>query len=152
MTHVDPSAPDCPATRLLLALSRALKSVSTPLRSHLETWTLTPTEFTVLEVLHRHGPLPLGEVADRVRCTAGNATYTVKRLEERGLVQRCPCGQDQRVVYGRLTDAGAALVADVMPAHAEQIRASMSALSPEEQQSALALLSRLGAGPDPAPG
>ena len=125
-------------------MSRALRAVTEPSRQHLKQWSLSPTEFGVMEALYHKGPLPLSELAARILVTGASTTYTVKRLEERGLVRRRPCAEDQRFVFGELTDAGRALVAEVFPAHAEQIRLAMRGLSRQEKRAAAELLKRLG--------
>jgi MarR family 2-MHQ and catechol resistance regulon transcriptional repressor len=141
----DPLALDrTAALRLLLVMSRALKAIDAPLRVHLERWDLSLTEFAVLEVLYHKGPLPLSEIASRILVTGASTTYTIKRLEERGLVRRRPCREDQRFVFGELTDAGRALIAEVFPAHAEEIRVAMRGLSRAEKRDAAELLRRLG--------
>jgi MarR family 2-MHQ and catechol resistance regulon transcriptional repressor len=141
----DPLALDrTAALRLLLVMSRALKAIDAPLRVHLEQWDLSLTEFAVLEVLYHKGPLPLSEIASRILVTGASTTYTIKRLEERGLVRRRPCREDQRFVFGELTDAGRALIAEVFPAHAEEIRVAMRGLSRAEKRDAAELLRRLG--------
>jgi MarR family 2-MHQ and catechol resistance regulon transcriptional repressor len=125
-------------------MNRALKAITAPMRRHLEGWDLSPTEFAVLEVLHHKGPLPLGELADRILVTGASTTYTVKRLEERGLMRRRPCQEDQRFVFGELTDDGRSLIAEVFPAHAEELRLAMRGLSRAEKREAADLLLRLG--------
>jgi MarR family 2-MHQ and catechol resistance regulon transcriptional repressor len=149
----DPHALDrTAALRLLLIMSRALKAIDAPLRAHLERWELSLTEFAVLEVLHHKGPLPLSEVASRILVTGASTTYTVKRLEERGLVRRRPCREDQRFVFGELTDAGRALIGELFPEHAEQVRLAMRGLSRAEKRAAAELLRRLGrTAEQPAP-
>lgn len=151
MSHVpgsaEPHAADRDAAlRLMTVCSRALRAVMAPLRRQLRQWDLSPTEFGVLEALHHRGPLPLGELAERILVTGASTTYTVKALEARGLLRRRPCGEDQRVVFGELTDAGRALIAEVFPAHAEEMRRVMGALSTDEKQHAATLLKRLGLG------
>ena len=132
------------ALRLLLIMSRALKAIDAPLRAHLERWDLSLTEFAVLEVLYHKGSLPLSEIASRILVTGASTTYTVKRLEERGLVRRRPCQEDQRFVFGELTDEGRALIGEVFPEHAEQVRLTMRGLSRTEKRDAAELLRRLG--------
>jgi MarR family 2-MHQ and catechol resistance regulon transcriptional repressor len=140
----DPYALDrAAARRLLVVMSRALRSVTAPLRQHLKQWDLSATEFGVLEALYHKGPLPLGELAERMLVTGASTTYTVKRLEERGLLRRRPCAEDQRFVFGELTEAGRALVAEIFPAHAEEIRRAMRGLTRQEKRDAAALLIRL---------
>ena len=134
------------ALRLLIVMSRALRAVTEPARQHLKRWDLSPTEFGVLEALYHKGPLPLSALAERVLITGASMTYTVKRLEERKLVRRRASAEDQRFVFGELTGAGRALIAQVFPEHAEQIRQGMRGLSRQEKRQAAELLMRLGHG------
>lgn len=141
----DPCALDrAAALRLFVAMNRALAAVVAPLRRQVEQWELSLTEFAVLEVLYHKGPLPLGEIAERILITGASTTYTVKKLEERGLLRRQPSVEDQRVVFGTLTDAGRARIAEIFPAHAEAIRRAMRGLTRQEKAQATALLASLG--------
>jgi MarR family transcriptional regulator, 2-MHQ and catechol-resistance regulon repressor len=134
------------ALRLLIVMSHALRAVTEPARHHLKRWDLSTTEFAVLEVLYHKGPLPLSTLAERVLITGASMTYAVKQLESRGLVRRRPSAEDQRFVFGELTDEGRALIAQVFPEHAEEIRQAMRGLSRQEKRQAAELLKRLGLG------
>lgn len=143
----DPHALDRAASlRLLIIMSRALRSITTPARDHLKQFGLSTTEFGVLEALFHKGPLPLSALAESVLITGASMTYTVKQLEERGLMQRRTSAEDQRFVFGELTDTGRALIAEVFPQHAEQLRIGMRGLSRQEKRQAAELLKRLGHG------
>ena len=143
----DPHALDrTAALRLLIVMSRALRAVTEPARQQLKRWDLSPTEFGVLEALYHKGPLPLTALAERVLITGASMTYAVKQLEQRGLVLRRPSAEDQRFVFGELTDDGRALIAQVFPEHAEAIRQAMRGLSRQEKRQAAELLKRLGHG------
>jgi MarR family 2-MHQ and catechol resistance regulon transcriptional repressor len=132
------------ALRLFVVMNRALRAISESARHQAKQWDLSPTEFGVLEALYHKGPLPLSALADLILVTGASTTYTVKRLEERDLVRRRQSTEDQRFVFGELTDAGRALIAEIFPQHAEQLRRSMQGLSLEEKEQAAELLKRLG--------
>ncbi|MBC8090200.1 MAG: MarR family transcriptional regulator [Phycisphaerae bacterium] len=132
--------------RLLIVMSRALRSITAPARAQLKQFGLSTTEFGVLEALYHKGPLPLSALAERVLITGASMTYTVKQLEARGLVQRRTSATDQRFVFGELTDSGRTLIAQVFPQHAEQLRLGMRGLSRQEKRQAAELLKRLGRG------
>ena len=143
----DPNALDrTAALRLLIVMTRALRAVTEPSRQHLKGWDLSPTEFGVLEALYHKGPLPLSSLAELVLITGASMTYAVKQLERRGLMGRRSSAEDQRVVFGELTDAGRALIAKVFPEHTEQIRQGMRGLSRPEKRQAAELLKKLGIG------
>jgi len=143
----DPHALDrTAALRLLIVMTRALRAVTEPSRQHLRRWDLSPTEFGVLEALYHKGSLPLSSLAELVLITGASMTYAVKQLEQRGFVRRRPSAEDQRVVFGELTDTGRALIAKVFPEHTEQIRQGMRGLSRQEKRQVAELLKKLGVG------
>jgi len=85
-------------------------------------------------------------LAERVLITGASMTYAVKQLEQRGLMRRRTSAEDQRVVFGELTESGRSLIANVFPAHAEQLRLGMRGLTRHEKRQAAELLKRLGRG------
>jgi len=132
--------------QLVIALARALKEIERRVRPHLGSQGLGVSEFAVLEVLYHKGPMPLGEIRDRILVTAASTTYIVKKLERRGLMRRRPSGEDQRVVFGELTPAGRKLIGDVFPVHVEHLRCAMAGLSVQEKRAAGQLLRKLVQG------
>jgi MarR family transcriptional regulator, 2-MHQ and catechol-resistance regulon repressor len=129
--------------QLIIALGRALQALERSVRPHLTECGLGMTEFAVLEVLYHKGPLPLGEIRDRILVTGASTTYVVKKLEERGLMRRRPCAEDQRVVFGELTARGRALIDDVFPAHVSRLQQAMGGLSVSQKREATKLLRTL---------
>lgn len=148
----DPNALDRSASlRLLIVMSRALRAVTAATRDHLKQNGLSGTEFGVLEALYHKGPLPLSALAEAVLITGASMTYAVKQLEDRGLMRRRTSTEDQRFVFGELTDAGRTLISQVFPEHAEQIRNAMRGLSRQEKRQAAELMKKLGHGAALAP-
>jgi MarR family transcriptional regulator, 2-MHQ and catechol-resistance regulon repressor len=143
------------ALKLWVVLARAFHAVSARARTDIERYGLRESEFAVLEALYHKGPLTLGEVGRKVLLTSGSITHVVNKLEERGLVARRWCDEDQRVCHAELREAGRLLMCRVFPAHAQAIAGAVSGLGVEEQRAATELLKRLGrsagagAGPDP---
>lgn len=80
------------------------------------------------------------ELADRLLVTKGNIPQLLDPLEREGLVERRKCGRSNRIY---LTDAGRALRAQVLGPHEALIAERMNALTPDEQQTLLALLRKL---------
>jgi len=129
--------------QLVIALARAVKEIERWVRPHLAAHGLGITEFAVLEVLYHKGPLPLGEIRDRILVTGASTTYVVKKLEQRGLMRRRPSSEDQRVVFGELTEAGRRLIGDLFPAHVEYLRQAMAGLKVQEKRAAGQLIRKL---------
>jgi MarR family 2-MHQ and catechol resistance regulon transcriptional repressor len=137
-------APDRTATlQLVIALARAYQAIEQGVRPQLAQGGLGMTEFAVLEVLYHKGALPLGEIRDRILVTGASTTYVVKKLEERGLMRRRTCAEDQRVVFGELTAKGRTLIDEVFPAHVDRLREVMAGLSVSEKHAVTRLLRRL---------
>jgi MarR family 2-MHQ and catechol resistance regulon transcriptional repressor len=129
--------------QLLIAIARAVKAIEKAVRPHLASHGLAMTEFAVLEVLYHKGPLPLGEIRDRILVTGASTTYVVDKLEERGLMRRRGSGDDKRVVVGEITPAGRKLMGELFPVHVEHLRQIMAALSPQEKRTAIRLIRKL---------
>ena len=141
--ELEPDGDRAATLRLVIALGRAVQALERAVRPHLAECGLGLTEFAVLEVLYHKGALPLGEIRDRILVTGASTTYVVKKLEERGVMRRRACVEDQRIVYGELTAKGRALMDKVFPAHVERLRQVTTGLSVAEKRTASQLLRRL---------
>ena len=138
---------------LLLELSR------THLRERLavaiSAFDLSLPQAHALQVLEPGRPLPMRDLATRLRCDASNITGIVDRLEARGLVERRPAPGDRRVKALAVTAKGAALRASLVE-RLHRAPPAFSGLSVEEQGTLLDLLRRIATaceqdleGPDP---
>jgi MarR family 2-MHQ and catechol resistance regulon transcriptional repressor len=132
------------ALKLWSVLTRTQNAVARCVRTAVEPHGISPTEFAVLEVLYTGGPLPIGEVGARVLLTSGSMTYVADKLVERGLLARRPCGEDQRVIYAGLTDAGRTLMDEVYPRYAGVVARAFGDLDESDQRAATELLRRIG--------
>ena len=110
---------------------------------------LTMTEYSVLMVLWHGGPAPLGELSERILLTGASTTYTVKKLEKRGLLARESRSEDKRVVMGVISERGRTLAKKIAPLHANDLAEAMHRLSIDEKKAAAQLLRKLrGLGPN----
>lgn len=134
------------ALRLWISLARAYGSFARAVTLKVSEYGLTTPQFGVLEALHHLGPLPLGELAEKLLVTGGNVTYVMDRLESQGLVTRRRSPEDRRVVLARLTDEGRGLVAEVFPGHATFVAELAGELEADEQDELRRLLKKLGKG------
>ena len=134
------------ALRLWIALARCYMTFARAVAGKVGEYGLTTPQFGTLEALHHVGPLPLGELADKLLVTGGNVTYVMDRLEEQGLVERERSSEDRRVVEGRLTPEGHRVIEDVFPGHAAFVRDLASALDEDEVRELRRLLKKLGKG------
>ncbi|CAN5836691.1 MarR family transcriptional regulator [soil metagenome] len=77
--------------------------------------------------------LRMSALAALTSATAPRLSHVVKRLEDRGLVERVPCPEDARATNARLTAAGWRTVRQAAPGHLATVRATViDALTPEQ--------------------
>ncbi len=88
------------------ALSRVLTAHYKPI---LEGIDLTYPQYLVMLVLWEHRQLSVNEIGDKLLLDSGTLTPLLKKLENRGLVNRIRSKEDERVVMISLTKDGAAL-------------------------------------------
>ncbi|MFO8231522.1 MAG: MarR family transcriptional regulator [Longimonas sp.] len=131
------------ALQVWIALNRAQHAIDAPLRAQVEAHGLTMKQFAVLEVLLHKGPLPVGEVGERVLLTSGSMTYVLDQLEDEGMLVRRADPNDGRVQQVALTDTGREFVEQVFPEHAQLLQSLMDALSTPEKETLFRLLHRL---------
>lgn len=89
------------AARLRVAIARLARQ----LRQH-SPGGLTPSQWSALAMVDAHGPLRIGDLADREGVSAPTATRVVASLEELGLLSRASDPSDRRTSYIALTDEG----------------------------------------------
>jgi DNA-binding MarR family transcriptional regulator len=66
--------------------------------------------------------LRMTALAQRTHCTLPRLSHVVRRLEERGLVERFPCPDDARATNARLTPEGWAVIQEAAPGHVATVR------------------------------
>lgn len=111
---------------------------------------LTNFDYYVLAMLSDapHRTLRMTELAAQTNATLPRLSHVVRRLEDRGLVERFPCPEDGRATNARLSDDGWRKLRDSAPGHVATVREHViDALTPEQvsQLTAIgdALLGRL---------
>lgn len=111
---------------------------------------LTHFEYFVLAMLSEapERTVRMAALAQRTNATLPRLSHVVRRLEDRGLVERFPCPEDGRATNARLTAAGWDTVVAAAPGHVDTVRRHvldpLSAVQVEElREIADALLTRL---------
>ena len=96
---------------------------------------LSHYEYFVLAMLSEapERTLRMTLLAQHTNATLTRLSHAVRRLEERGLVERFPCPDDGRVTNARLTEVGWEAVVAAAPGHVENVRDNViDALTPEQ--------------------
>lgn len=104
---------------------------------------LTHFEYFVLAMLSeaRDRTLRMTALGQRTNASLPRLSHVVRRLENRGLVERFPCPEDGRATNARLTAAGREAVVAAAPGHVDEVRRLvLDPLTPAQ----LAQLRRIG--------
>ena len=132
------------ALDVYIKLSRAADSVTQRINGHLQNYSLTISQFGVLEALYHLGSMQPSQLAQKVLKRSGNMTLVIDNLVKRGLVTRQRRPDDRRCIDISLTKEGEALIEEIFPPHVAGVVETMGALSPDEQQQLAALCRKLG--------
>lgn len=106
-------------------------------------FSITPVQYGLLTVLSTHPDSDQVALAHSLGIDRTNVADVLRRLEQRGLVQRTPSAVDRRMVLARLTRDGERLVESMHPAMARAQERLMRVLDEGEREAFLATLMRL---------
>ncbi|MDQ2678041.1 MAG: MarR family transcriptional regulator [Actinomycetota bacterium] len=93
---------------------------------------LSPSLLSALAIVHRHGPLTLGALAELEGVSPPTVTKVVNRLEDGELVQRALDPNDKRVCRVSTTDTGEALLASSRERKTAWLSERLAALDAEQ--------------------
>jgi len=104
---------------------------------------ITHYDYFVLAMLSEapERTLRMTDLAQMTNATLPRLSHVVRRLENRGLVERFPCPDDARATNAHLSAAGLELVTQAAPGHVSTVRASALDGLSRKQLSQLAQIS-----------
>jgi MarR family 2-MHQ and catechol resistance regulon transcriptional repressor len=143
-THYQGTQVEKDALDVYIKLSRAAEAVGARINGHLKDYSLTASQFGVLEALYHLGPLHQHELAAKILKSSGNLTLVIDNLVKRGLVERERDEADRRCINIRLTEPGRQLISSIFPDHVGHVIGAIGVLAPEEQHHLAALCRKLG--------
>lgn len=131
-------------TVLVYSLLRTHSHLSPFLDTTLREQRLTASQLNALLLLRSAGEegMLMGRIGQELVVAKSNVTGLVDRLEREGLVTRCD-HSDRRATVVRLAPAGAALLEQAVPRHAELMSQLTGTLSDADKRTLIRLLSRL---------
>lgn len=111
------------------------------------------TAYALLASLRDDGPQRLSTLADVVRLDRSTVSRQLTTLEQRGLVERRPDGQDRRSHLLALTEDGQYVLQTTRAGRQQWLRDALAHWDADDRSRLAALLERLAAdlSPDPAP-
>ncbi|WP_076479184.1 MarR family winged helix-turn-helix transcriptional regulator [Williamsia sterculiae] len=92
----------------------------------------TAAQATALVTLLDHGPLRMGELADREGVRMPTATALVDGLSRQGLAERTPDPEDRRAVLVQLSAHGAEVLTDVAGRRDEVLVSALQQMSSDD--------------------
>ena len=98
------------------------------------------SDFRVLGILMRHGPLPMSRIGEWLGISKPNMTSVIDRLIVEGWVERRQDQKDRRIIEVGLTPQGKIYVEDKWREARESARKKLSTLSEEERKTLYASL------------
>ncbi len=101
---------------------------------------ITPVQFAVLRALHDNPGIDQVTLADKVALDTSTTADIATRLEAKGWIVRELLARRQRAL--RLSDAGQAVLAEMLPRVAPMYRQLLHTLAPAEQAEFLRLLAK----------
>lgn len=100
-------------------------------------------ELRIVEILGKHGPLMMTEVAERAVLSLSAVTSIMDGLVEKHLVRRERSEDDRRVVRVKLTRDGQRVFQEILEFHLRIVRGMLSSLNHEEQDTLIGLFRKM---------
>src|SRR5436190_16650807 len=127
-----------------IVMMKAMRALTRYATAGIEATGLGLSDFGVLELLLRTGPLPVNTIGPMVDLTPGSISIAVDRLVAKGLVSRVESAEDRRVRIVALTPLGRDLMDYAFRKHSWQMKRVFSELSPEELRGLEVKLKKVG--------
>ncbi|SNT59697.1 DNA-binding transcriptional regulator, MarR family [Asanoa hainanensis] len=102
-------------------------------RETMAPWEVTPAQWRAINVLVDHGPLRLGDLAEKLHIAPRSTTEVVDDLERRGLVERHPDPADRRATLVAMTTAGTSAATAIRTARTAESERFFGSLSPADR-------------------
>ncbi|MBN3851133.1 MULTISPECIES: MarR family transcriptional regulator [Burkholderiaceae] len=103
---------------------------------------VTPVQYAVLRILQGHPNIDQNTLASLCALDTSTTAALVARLEERGLLERSVNPKNRKFRLVRLTELGADLLHDLVPAVHELRRQMLASFAPDEQDQFMTLLKK----------
>lgn len=131
-----------PSVKAMIVMRKAFRTIDAKVSETFKQDDLTPTQFSVLDVLYSKGPMKIGELMESILATSGNMTVVIRNMEKKGWATRHTCPDDKRAYLVTLTDAGRQVIERALSLHIEKIEETFSVLTEEEQEELIRLLKK----------
>lgn len=128
---------------LPLALLKGREVIMAGFRAMLLDYDLTDQQWRVLRVLAEQPKLEVAELAQKCVIMQPSVSRILKRLVDRGLVQRATSAQDRRYSYISITETGKELFQEIAPKSEVLYKVITEKFGDEKMEDLLGLLQNL---------
>lgn len=118
--------------RVLTIILRASGSITQMVKKDMDSYSVNPTEFMVLELLYNRGPQAIQVIGNKVLLASSSITYVIDQLEKKYFVKRKQNEEDRRVTLVSLTAEGQQLMEEIFPQHSSVINKLFEDLTDED--------------------
>jgi DNA-binding MarR family transcriptional regulator len=142
-TPAPPPVPSGEMLALLKSIRRIVRASDLGSRSLQKSSGLTAPQLAVLTAIGSLGQVSTIRIAESVDLSAATVVTVLDNLERHQMVTRHRSSEDRRIVYTRLTAAGAEILMRVHGPFGEGFAARFANLPPERRQAMVACLTEL---------
>lgn len=103
--------------KFIVVLGKLHATIFGELGKHIKELGFNTTEFLILYAIAANGALTIQDIASRIFMTSGSMTYTVDKLEQRGLIKRVRSDVDRRKIFIDFTAKGQDVWSNVLEVH-----------------------------------
>ncbi|EQC70758.1 Transcriptional regulator, MarR family [Streptococcus sp. HSISB1] len=72
-----------PSVKAMVVMRKAFRTIDAKVSETFKQDDLTPTQFSVLDVLYSKGPMKIAELIDSILATSGNMTVVIRNMEKK---------------------------------------------------------------------
>lgn len=133
-----------PEIKFLIVLGKMHSALFGQVNKHVKAMGINTTEFLVMYAIAANGPLTIQDIAARITVTSGNMTYTIDKLEKKGLLKREHCPDDRRRIYIDFTREGTERWKVIMVEHGTYLKELFGDIDEEDLLHTIDLMKTIG--------
>jgi len=128
---------------LVSALSSVMRSLERPIAKHIAVEGITPSQFTVLEMLFHKGPQTVNQLINGLLSTSGNIGVVIDNLISAGWLAKMPNPADGRSRIIQLTESGRQKISGYYPRHKIELTRLLGGMPAVEKKQLIKQLATL---------
>lgn len=125
------------------SLNQTMDFMQKRIKKEIAPFGLNCNEYDILKYIYHNGEQPIQKIGEEIMVTSGSMTYLIDKLEKNNYLERIPCTNDRRIMYGSLTKKGKQLMDQVMPKCSKAIQSIMKDFSENEIENTIQVLDKM---------